>query len=60
MSAPHLQALQHGDAATWDAAFPWLWPAAFGAAHVILQPYLPGEVEDVAIESLEELARLYP
>jgi RNA polymerase sigma factor (sigma-70 family) len=52
---PDLQALQSGDAAAWDAAFPWLWPAAFGAAHVTLQPYLPGEVEDVAIESLEEL-----
>jgi len=55
MSAPDLQALQHGDAAAWDMAFPWLWPAAFGAAQVTLQPYLPAEVEDVAIESLEVL-----
>ena len=52
---PDFQALQSGDAAAWDAAFAWLWPAAFGAAQVILQPYLPGEVEDVAIESLEQL-----
>jgi RNA polymerase sigma-70 factor (ECF subfamily) len=55
MSAPDLQALQRGDASAWDMAFPWLWPAAFGAAHVTLQPYLPAEVEDVAIESLEAL-----
>jgi len=52
---PELQALQRGDAAAWDMAFPWLWPAAFGAAQVTLQPYLPAEVEDVAIESLEAL-----
>ena len=55
MSGPDLQALQQGDAAAWDMAFPWLWPAAFGAAQVTLQPYLPAEVEDVAIESLEAL-----
>jgi RNA polymerase sigma factor (sigma-70 family) len=55
MSGPDLQALQCGDAAAWDMAFPWLWPAAFGAAQVTLQPYLPAEVEDVAIESLEAL-----
>jgi len=52
---PDLQALQRGDAAAWDAAFAWLWPAAFGAAQVTLQPFLPGDVEDVAIEALEEL-----
>jgi len=52
---PDLKALQRGDMAAWDAAWPWLWPAAFGAAHVTLQPYLPAEVEDVAIEALEEL-----
>jgi RNA polymerase sigma factor (sigma-70 family) len=55
MSGPDLQALQRGDAAAWDMAFPWLWPAAFGAAQVTLQPYLSAEVEDVAIESLEAL-----
>jgi RNA polymerase sigma factor (sigma-70 family) len=55
MSAPNLHALQHGDAAAWDMVFPWLWPAAFGAAQVTHQPYLPAEVEDVAIESLEAL-----
>jgi hypothetical protein len=52
---PDLLALQRGDAAAWDAAIPWLWPAAFGAAHVTLHPYLPADVEDVAIEALEEL-----
>ena len=55
MQLPDLQALQRGDAAAWDMAFPWLWPAAFGAAQVTLQPYFPAEVEDVAIESLEAL-----
>jgi RNA polymerase sigma factor (sigma-70 family) len=55
MSGPDLQALQRGDAEAWDMAFPWLWPAAFRAAQVTLQPYLPAEVEDVAIESLEAL-----
>ena len=55
MQLPDLQALQYGDTASWDMAFPWLWPAAFGAAQVTLQPYLPAEVEDVAIESLEAL-----
>jgi RNA polymerase sigma factor (sigma-70 family) len=55
MNPPNLQALQGGDAAEWDLAFRWLWPAAFGAAQVVLQPCLPAEVEDVAIESLEEL-----
>ncbi|MEI7940606.1 MAG: RNA polymerase sigma factor [Verrucomicrobiota bacterium] len=55
MSAPDLQALQRGDAVAWDLAFAWLWPAAFGAAQITLQPYFPAEVEDVAIESLEAL-----
>jgi RNA polymerase sigma factor (sigma-70 family) len=55
MNPPNLEALRRGEPAEWDLAFPWLWPAAFGAAQVILQPYLPAEVEDVAIESLEEL-----
>jgi RNA polymerase sigma factor (sigma-70 family) len=55
MQLPDLRALQQGDAAAWDMALPWLWPAAFGAAQVTLQPYLPAEVEDVAIESLEAL-----
>lgn len=52
---PDLQALQGGDAAAWDTAFSWLWPAAFGAAQVTLQSHLPTDVEDVAIEALEEL-----
>ncbi len=36
-------------------AFPWLWPAAYGAADVTLRTYLPAEAEDVAIEAIEEL-----
>ena len=49
---PDLQALQRGDRAAWDIAFAWLWPAAFAVAQLKLQPYLPGDVEDVAIEAL--------
>ena len=52
---PDLPALQRGDAAAWDAAFRWLWPTVFAVAQLKLQPYFPGEVEDVALEALEEL-----
>jgi RNA polymerase sigma factor (sigma-70 family) len=55
MSAPDLQALRCGDAAEWDEAFRWLWPVVLAVAQLKLQPYFPSEVEDVAIESLEEL-----
>ena len=55
MNPPGLRALQTGDAGAWDDAFRWLWPAAFAVAQLKLQPYFPNEVEDVAIESLEEL-----
>ena len=55
MSAPNLKALQSGDEAAWDAAFGWLWPTVFAVAQLKLQPYFPNEVEDVAIESLEQL-----
>ncbi len=47
--------MQHGDADAWDQAFQWLWPTAFAVAHLKLQAFLPGDVEDVAMESLEEL-----
>jgi RNA polymerase sigma factor (sigma-70 family) len=53
--APDLKALRCGDASAWDEAFRWLWPAAFAVAQFKLQPFLPGDIEDVAIESLEEL-----
>ncbi len=55
MNAPSLKALQQGDADAWDQAFHWLWPVAFAVAQFKLRPFLPGEIEDVAIESLEEL-----
>lgn len=55
MSAPGLHALQQGDADAWDEAFHWLWPTVFAVAQWKLQPYLPNEAEDVAIEALEEL-----
>ncbi len=55
MTPPPLQALQQGEAGAWDEAFRWLWPVVFAVAQLKLQPYLPDEAEDVAIEALEEL-----
>src|ERR1039457_996401 len=55
MNPPSLQALRQGDADAWATAFRWLWPTGFAVAQLKLQPFLPGEVEDVAIESLEQL-----
>ncbi len=55
MTAPDLRDLQRGDADAWDEAFRWLWPTAFAVAQLKLQPYFPNEVEDVAIQALEEL-----
>jgi RNA polymerase sigma factor (sigma-70 family) len=55
VTPPELKSLQQGDADAWDAAFRWLWPTVFAVAQLKLHPFLPGEVEDVAIESLEQL-----
>ena len=55
MNPPDLRALQTGGADAWNAAFDWLWPTAFAVAQLKLQPFLPDEIEDVAIEALEEL-----
>jgi DNA-directed RNA polymerase specialized sigma24 family protein len=55
MNVPVITALQRGDADAWDEAFGWLWPTAFAVAQLRLQPYLPEDIEDVAIETLEEL-----
>ena len=55
MPLPDLDALRSGDTAAWDEAFRWLWPAAFSVAQLKLQPYLPAEIEDVAVEALETL-----
>lgn len=55
VNPPDLLALQSGDADAWNAAFDWLWPTAFAVAQLKLQPFLPDEIEDVAIESLEAL-----
>ena len=51
----NLRALQAGDADAWDEAFRWLWPVVLAVAQSKLQPYLPNEAEDVAIEALEDL-----
>jgi len=55
VALPDLRQLEQGDADAWDEAFRWLWPVAFEAARLKLSPFLPADVEDVAIESLEEL-----
>ena len=55
MNPPNLQALQRGEPEAWDEAFRWLWPAAFAVAQLKLQPFLPQDVEDVAIQALEAL-----
>jgi RNA polymerase sigma factor (sigma-70 family) len=55
MNAPDLIALRAGRTEAWDEAFEWLWPVVFAVAQLKLQPFLPHEVEDVAIEALEEL-----
>jgi RNA polymerase sigma-70 factor (ECF subfamily) len=55
VNPPDLRALQQGDETAWDAAFGWLWPTVFAVAQLKLHPFLPNEVEDMAIEALEEL-----
>ena len=60
MNLPDLVALKTGDASAWDGLFAWLWPAVFAVAKLKLQPYLPNEVEDVAIESIEQLVEKVP
>jgi RNA polymerase sigma factor (sigma-70 family) len=60
VNLPDLGALKTGDASAWDQAFAWLWPAVFAVAKLKLQPYLPNEVEDVAIESIEQLVEKVP
>lgn len=60
MNLPELSALKTGDASAWDDAFSCLWPTVFAVAKLKLQPYLPNEVEDVAIESIEQLVAKIP
>jgi RNA polymerase sigma factor (sigma-70 family) len=55
-----LTALKTGDADVWDKVFSWLWPVVFAVAKLKLQPYFPSEIEDVAIESLEQLVEKVP
>ena len=55
VNLPDLCALKTGDASAWDEAFNWVWPTVFAVAKLKLQPYFPNEVEDVAIESIEQL-----
>lgn len=55
MNPPELHALQQGDETAWNAAFDWLWPTVFAVAQLKLHPFLPDEVEDMAIEALEEM-----
>ena len=60
MILPDLGALKTGDANAWDEAFNCLWPTVFAVAKLKLQPYFPNEVEDVAIESIEQLVKKVP
>jgi RNA polymerase sigma factor (sigma-70 family) len=60
VNLPDLYALRTGDANAWDEAFNWVWPAVFAVAKLKLQPYFPNEVEDVAIESIEQLVEKVP
>lgn len=55
MNSPELHALQQGDEAAWNAAYDWLWPTVLAVAKCKLNPFLPDEAEDVAVESLEIL-----
>jgi RNA polymerase sigma factor (sigma-70 family) len=54
---PNLKDLCHGDADAWHEAFRWLWPTVKEVAQLKLSPFLPQDVEDVAIEALEELVK---
>ena len=60
VNLPELSSLKTGDACAWDDAFSWLWPTVFAVAKLKLQPYFPNEVEDVAIESIEQLVKKVP
>jgi RNA polymerase sigma factor (sigma-70 family) len=60
VNLPDLGTLKTGDASAWDEAFAWLWPTVFAVAKLKLQPYLPHEIEDVAIESIEQLVEKVP
>lgn len=51
----NLRALQDGDADAWDEAYDCLGPVVLAVARSKLQPYFPNDVDDVAIEALEEL-----
>lgn len=55
VNPPDLHALQQGDEAAWNEAFDWLWPTVWVVAQSKLNPFLPDEVEDMAIEALEEI-----
>jgi RNA polymerase sigma factor (sigma-70 family) len=55
MDPPDLRALQSGDGGAWDAAFPWLWRPTLAAASSVLHLYLPADVEDTVMETMEEL-----
>jgi RNA polymerase sigma factor (sigma-70 family) len=57
VSPPSLKALQQSDPEAWNEAFDWLWPTAIAVAKLKLQPFLPEDTEDVAIEALEALVQ---
>lgn len=60
MQQPDLARLKKGDRAAWNDAFRWLYPTAMVVARNKLQPYLPCDVEDVALEAMEALIDYVP
>ena len=55
LKIPDLAALKANDQVAWDDAYDWLWPELYGASHARLGITFPAEVEEVAIESFEEI-----
>lgn len=58
MDLPSLRALRSGDPTAWDEIYNWLMPKALTAARYRLGKRYPEEVEDVAVEALEDVVGL--
>lgn len=55
LKIPELAALKANDQDAWNDAYDWLWPVLLGASHARLGIMFPAEVEEVAVESFEEI-----
>ena len=58
MIIPDMRALQAGDPSNWEIAYHSLWPVAWGEAKRHLVTFAPADIEDVAIEAIQETAEL--